>query len=150
MKNKIPPPIILLLSGAIMWFVAHSPYGYAVAVPFALPVAFILVVAGGFAAVTAIRQFGKAETTVNPLHPDAATALVDSGIFNKSRNPMYLGLLLVLSGWAVWLQSLGNVLVLAGFVLYITKMQIEPEEQALQKIFGKAYAEYCDRVGRWI
>jgi len=119
-------------------------------VPFAVVIALLLAVAGVAVAALAIRQFGRVATTVNPLQPDPATTLVDSGIFAITRNPMYLGLLLVLSGWAVWLQSVTAVVVLAGFVLCINTLQIKPEEQALQKIFGAAYAEYCSRVRRWI
>jgi len=150
MHNKIPPPVILLLSGAIMWLVAHSAFACPVAVPFAFPLALLLAATGIVVAASAIRQFRQAQTTVNPLQPDAATALVDHGIFARTRNPMYLGLLLVLSGWGVWLQSLTNLVVLAVFVLFITQFQIKPEERALQKVFGQAYADYSARVRRWI
>lgn len=150
MKNKVPPPVILLLAGALMWLIARSSFAYTIDVPFAVVIALLLAVAGVVVAVQAIRQFGRAATTVNPLQPDAATTLVDSGIFARTRNPMYLGLLLVLSGWAVWLQSVTALVVLAGFVLCINTLQIKPEEQALQKIFGAAYADYCSRVRRWI
>lgn len=150
MKHKVPPPVILLLSGAIMWLVAHSSFGYRVAIPYALAGALLLAAAGLVTAAAAIRRFRQVETTVNPLQPEAATALVSDGIFGITRNPMYLGLLLVLLGWAVWLQSLSNTLVLAGFVLFITEMQIKPEEEALLSIFGDAYADYCTRVRRWI
>jgi protein-S-isoprenylcysteine O-methyltransferase Ste14 len=150
MKNKIPPPVLLLISGAIMWFVANSSYAGFVTIPYALPASLLLAAAGIGIAAIAIRQFRLAETTVNPLQPDAASALVDGGLFSKTRNPMYLGLLLVLLGWAVWLQSLSNLLVIAGFVLYLTELQIKPEEAALGKIFGDAYADYCVRVRRWI
>ena len=117
MKHKVPPPVILLLSGTIMWLVAHSSLAYRVAIPYALAGALLLAAAGIATAAAAIRQFRQVETTVNPLQPEAATALVADGIFGITRNPMYLGLLLVLLGWAVWLQSLSNTLVLAGFVL---------------------------------
>ena len=150
MKNKIPPPVILLLSGTIMWFVAHSDFAYPVAIPFALFAGLILAAAGVLTAATAIRQFSRAETTVNPLDPAAASKLVDSGVFARTRNPMYLGLLLILSGWAVWLQSASNILVLVAFVLVITELQIKPEEQALRKIFDQPYVDYCKRVRRWI
>jgi protein-S-isoprenylcysteine O-methyltransferase Ste14 len=149
MKNRIPPPVILLLSGTLMWFVAHSAYAYPVSLRFALFAGLLLATAGVITAVTAIRQFSRAETTVNPLDPGAATVLVDGGVFGRTRNPMYLGLLLVLSGWAVWLQSASNILVLAAFVLYITELQIKPEEQALRNVFGRAYDDYCSRVRRW-
>ena len=150
MKNKIPPPIILLLSGIAAWFVARSEFAYPIVIPFALGIAVLLAAGGLFVAVTAIKQFGEAETTVNPLKPEEATALVDTGIFGRSRNPMYLGLLLVLSGWVVFLQSAGNILVLVFFVIYITELQIKPEEAILRKLFGQSYVDYCDRVRRWI
>ncbi len=150
MKNKIPPPIILLVSGALMWLISRSTFAFTVTVPYALVFALSLAVAGLVVAAAAIREFRRAQTTVNPLQPDAASALVDSGIFLRSRNPMYLGLLLVLSGWAVWLQSLGAAVVLVVFWLLITELQIKPEETALQKNFGEPYADYCRRVRRWI
>jgi protein-S-isoprenylcysteine O-methyltransferase Ste14 len=150
MKNKIPPPIILLLSGIAMWFVAHSEFAYSVAIPFALAVAIALAAVGIFIAASAIRQFSAAETTVNPLRPEEATSLVNSGIFARTRNPMYVGISLVLSAWAIWLQSMSNILLLLAFVLYITYLQIKPEEAAMRKIFGQAYTDYCKRVRRWI
>lgn len=150
MKNKIPPPVILLLSGIAMWFVAHGTYSYPVAIPFALVLAIALAGSGAIVAGSAMRQFRSAETTINPLQPQDATSLVDTGIFGVTRNPMYLGLLLILSGWAVWLQSAANVLVLLAFVLYITFLQIKPEEEALRKVFGQTYIDYCDRVRRWL
>lgn len=150
MKNKIPPPIILLLSGVTMWFVARSTYAFAVEIPFAWAIAVVLAASGVLVIATAIRQFSAAETTVNPLQPQEATSLVATGIFSRTRNPMYLGLLLILTAWSVYLQSLGNVFVLLAFVLYITYLQIKPEEAALRKIFGQGYEDYCARVRRWL
>lgn len=150
MHIKIPPPVMLLLSGVLMWLISHSAFAGPVAFPFALPLSLLLAATGIAVAASAIRRFRKASTTVNPLQPETATALVDRGIFARSRNPMYLGLLLVLSGWGVWLQSLTNLIVLAGFVLFITEFQIKPEERALQNVFGQAYADYAARVRRWI
>jgi protein-S-isoprenylcysteine O-methyltransferase Ste14 len=150
MKNKIPPPVILLLFGIAMWFVAHSELAYAIAIPHALVVAIVLAAVAVLIAGSAIRQFGAAETTVNPLKPDTASALVQTGIFGKTRNPMYLGLLVALCGWAIWLQSLSNVGVLVAFVIVIYEMQIKPEEAALRKLFGEDYERYCQKVRRWI
>ena len=150
MKNKIPPPIILLFSGIAMWFIAHSEYAFAIAVPFALIMAIVLAAVGIFVSASAIRQFKTAETTISPLQPDSATSLVHNGIFGKTRNPMYVGLFMILLGWAVWLQSLSNVLILFAFVLWLTELQIKPEEAALRKVFGQGYIDYCKRVRRWI
>ena len=132
-----------------MWFVAHSEFAYAISIPFLLVPAIVLAAIGAIVSVRAIRQFKSAETTVNPLKPDTASSLVHTGIFSLTRNPMYVGLLFVLSGWAVWLGSLSNVAVLLAFMLLITELQIKPEEAALKKLFGQGYVEYCQRVRRW-
>jgi protein-S-isoprenylcysteine O-methyltransferase Ste14 len=102
------------------------------------------------AALAGVVAFRRARTTVNPLHPEKATAVVDSGIFRFSRNPMYLGMLLALVAWAIYLA---NPVTLAGpvlFVLYMNRFQIGPEERALSGIFGGPYREYLGRVRRWI
>jgi protein-S-isoprenylcysteine O-methyltransferase Ste14 len=133
-----------------MWFVAHSDFAYPVSVRYPLLLALVLAVIGVISSVLAIRQFGVAETTINPLSPDSATTLVSTGIFRLSRNPMYVGLLFILAGWGVWLSSLVNIFVIVFFVLFITKLQIEPEEKALRLLFGQDYEEYCQHVRRWI
>ena len=149
MKNKVPPPILLLLSGVVMWFVARSEFAYPFSLPYSLVFAIVLAAIGAMVSVSAIKKFRAADTTVNPLKPDTASSLVHTGIFRLSRNPMYVGLLFFLSGWAVWLGSLSNVVVLLAFVLFITELQIKPEEAALKKLFGQGYIEYCQRVRRW-
>ncbi len=149
MKNKIPPPVLLLLSGVAMWFVAHSEFAYAVSIPFLLIPAIVLAAIGAVISVRAVRQFKSVDTTINSLKPDTASSLVHTGIFSVSRNPMYVGLLFVLSGWAVWLGSLSNIAVLLAFMLFITELQIKPEEAALRKLFGEGYVAYCQRVRRW-
>ncbi|MEL7184962.1 MAG: isoprenylcysteine carboxylmethyltransferase family protein [Pseudomonadota bacterium] len=150
MQNKIPPPVWMLLFGVAMWFVADSRYAY----PFELPnrwvVIGILVAFGAFFSVTAVRQFGKAETTVNPLDPAKATTLVSDGIFAKSRNPMYVGLLLALGAWAIWLGSLASIAVALLFIPVLNHFQIKPEERVLRELFGDEYREYCRNVRRWI
>ena len=150
MKNKVPPPIVLLLAAIGMWFLAHSEHAYPIAIPFALPIAVILAALGLVVSASAIRRFKAVHTTVNPLHPEAATSLVDSGVFARTRNPMYVGLFLILLAWGVWLQGLSNVVVLLAFVLWLTELQIRPEEAALRKVFAQAYVDYCKRVRRWI
>ena len=150
MKNKIPPPILLLITGTIMWFVAKSEFANLISIPYPLALSISLAVIGVAIAAIAGRQFKIAQTTVNPLSPESATSLVDTGIFSVSRNPMYVGLLLISAGWAVWLGSLTNIAVIVLFVFAITKLQIEPEEDALTKLFGEKYTEYCRKVRRWI
>jgi protein-S-isoprenylcysteine O-methyltransferase Ste14 len=150
MKNRIPPPILLLITGAIMWLVAKSEFAYPVSIPYPLVLSISPSILGVAIAAIAGRQFGIAQTSINPLSPEKATSLVDSGIFSVSRNPMYVGLLLISAGWAVWLASLANIAVIALFVFVITNLQIKPEEDALRKLFDQQYDDYCRNVRRWI
>lgn len=150
MKNRIPPPILLLITGTIMWFVANSAFANTVSVPYPIVIAVALAGIGVTIDVLALFEFRSVQTTVNPLKPDSATTLVRSGIFSRSRNPMYLGLLFILSGWAAWLGSLSNIVVLISFVPLITVLQIKPEEAALTTLFGQDYVDYCQQVKRWV
>jgi protein-S-isoprenylcysteine O-methyltransferase Ste14 len=100
--------------------------------------------------VAALRRFHQARTTVNPMDPGKATRLVTDGVFRISRNPMYLGLLLLLIGWALWLGSASAWLMPPLFVMVITVVQIIPEEQALGQLFGAQYLAYRGTVARWI
>ena len=100
--------------------------------------------------VAALTCFRKAGTTVNPLDPSKASRLVTDGVFRLSRNPMYLGLVLLLVGWGVWLGSASPWLVPPLFVIALTVVQIIPEEQALHRRFGEQYLSYRRKVARWI
>jgi len=95
-------------------------------------------------------RFRRARTTINPMDPGAASQLVTGGIFRISRNPMYLGLALLLAGWGITLGSLTVWLIPPLFVAYITRAQIIPEERALKARFTGEYREYCRHVARWI
>jgi len=83
-----------------------------------------------------VIRFRQAKTTVNPTKPHAASALVTSGIYKFTRNPMYLGLLFVVIGWAAFLFSLWALVGPVAFALYITRFQIQPEERVLGGLFG--------------
>ena len=108
-------------------------------------------IATGFAvAVSGILRFRRHRTTANPMSPDAASAIVTDGIYRITRNPMYLGFALALTGWALALAHALAALVVPVFVAYITRFQIMPEERALASKFGPAYLEYLTRVRRWI
>ena len=146
MKLKIPPPVQALIFGFIMWAINHwSSFGQ---VEFALP---MLIAAAGLAVILmAGLNFKAAKTTVNPLKPYQASSLVIVGVYKISRNPMYLGLLIILSAWALYLGNVISIAVLPVFVLYITTFQIKPEEEALLEIFGDEFEQYCSSVRRWV
>lgn len=146
---RLPPPIMAGLAAGAMWLVARYS-GIAVAFPGQFAAALGLAAAGLALDLTSLFGFLRARTTVNPVKLDQSTALVTSGFYRISRNPMYLGLALQLTAWAVWLGDPLNGLVLAGFVALLTTTQIKPEEQALETAFGDAYRAYKARVRRWI
>ena len=84
------------------------------------------------------------------MKPNSTSSLVISGIYRYTRNPMYLGFVLVLLGWAAFLSNLAALALLPAFVLYINRFQIMPEEHVLASLFPHGYPAYRARVRRWI
>ena len=150
MKLRIPPLLLSLITGALIWGAAKYFTQFGVTFPGQKPVGFLLIAFGVLVAVVAIAAFARSKTTVNPMKPDAASNLVTTGLYRFSRNPMYLSMLGVLLGWSVVVGNLAALAMPAGFVWYMTVFQIKPEEAALTKIFGDEYRDYCKRVRRWI
>lgn len=109
-----------------------------------------LVAAGIAVAIAGVVAFRRSKTTVDPFQPEKASALVTGGIYRFSRNPMYLGMLLVLLGWAGFVGDWVAVAVTVLFIPYMTRFQIAPEERVMTSMFGEQYEQYCKRVRRWI
>ena len=150
MNPLIPPPIVAAIVGVLMWAVNRWLELGRVESSFLTPVAIVLLAAGLLLMLVAVASFIAAKTTVNPLRPSRASSLVTTGIFRLSRNPIYLGDLLLLAALAVWLGNIVNLLLLVPFVWYINRFQIIPEERALADRFGASYVAYCARVRRWL
>jgi protein-S-isoprenylcysteine O-methyltransferase Ste14 len=110
----------------------------------------IFAVAGGAFDLLGLFAFRVSRTTFNPLRPERATALVTKGVYRVTRNPMYVGAVLLLLAWAVYLSALLPFVGPAIFVLYITRFQIQPEERILTRIFGAEFSDYAARVRRWL
>jgi len=150
LENRIPPPLVATAFAIAMAVCAgllpalsvrFAGQGLVAAVPLAAGIVVIAI---------AIFGFVRARTTVNPLRPEDASALVTGGVFRITRNPMYLGMALVLAAWAVWLGNAAAALVVAGFVAFISRFQIAPEERALRAHFGAEFDAYARRVRRWL
>lgn len=150
LELRIPPAVVVFLMGAGMWLASIALPSLAFSFPGRRIVAVALALAGGFVAVLGVTTFRRARTTVNPLTPQAASSLVTAGIYRFSRNPMYLGMLLLLAGAAVFLGNAGALLLLPAFVVYMNQYQIKPEERALSALFGSEFTAYLQRVRRWI
>ncbi len=149
MKLKVPPIFVFLVFGLLMYLLAaFLPVGYFDFFGRRYLMIVLLTIAGCIGAI-ALFQFFKSKTTVDPVNPSKASKLVSSGIYQYSRNPMYLGLLLLLLAWGLHLGNAFNIVLAAGFVAYMNRFQIVPEEETLSKLFGKEYAQYCTLVRRW-
>lgn len=151
LELKIPPPIVALVIAGLMGFVATTTSPLFPRESFLLIVAAILLALAGVAvAIAGVQSFRRAQTTINPLKPETTAVLVSEGIYAATRNPMYLGFLLILSGWAVYLAAPVALAGPAAFVLYMNRFQILPEERVLFALFGSTYREYTAKVRRWI
>ena len=101
-------------------------------------------------AMSGVIAFRRAKTTVNPLKPETTSTIVTSGVFRLTRNPMYVGLALVLLAWAVFMSSPWALLGPLVFILYMNRFQIMPEERVISRMFGNAYSAYQAKVRRWL
>ncbi|MCF8533260.1 MAG: isoprenylcysteine carboxylmethyltransferase family protein [Reyranella sp.] len=150
LELKIPPPAVALFAALAMWLATSASGILGFMLPGRLAIAITLAVLGIAISMAGFMSFRRAGTTVNPTRPDTTSSLVEGGVYRFTRNPMYLGLLLVLGGWAAYLS---NAAAFAGpvlFALYINRFQIVPEERALAARFGTAFDDYRHRTRRWL
>lgn len=146
----IPPPVVVVVIGAAMWALDRAWDIGRFSFELQEPGAIVLVVIGLALMGLAAASFVSAKTTINPLKPFNASSLVTTGIYSLSRNPIYLGDLVLLMAFAVWLGHIANFGLLVVFVGYINRFQIAAEEAALGKLFGEKYVAYCSKVRRWV
>lgn len=150
LELKIPPVALLLIVAFLMW--ALNSRIVIIKISFAGlhwlgPLCFIV---GVVVALLGVYQFRKSGTTVDPRIPQESSSLVSEGIYQYSRNPMYLGFLLILTSWAIVLANPLAFIGLPLFVMYMNRFQIKPEEQFMQEKFGDKYRQYLLRVRRWV
>ena len=148
METKIPPPIVTLVFGLSIYF--SRGIFQVVEIKYSFYFGILLLILGFIILISAVRLFRKDETTVNPLSPEQATKLVTDGIFKYSRNPMYLGMAIVLSSIAVFFNLIGGIILISLFCAYITKFQIIPEERAMRDLFLGDFDKYTKVTRRWI
>lgn len=146
----IPPPVALLIGIALTY--ALSRWWPATTVDWAgLPwLAGLLFAAGGGLMLAAVWALWRAHTTIDPFHPERASHLVTDGIYRFSRNPIYLGDALLLTGVASWLGQPLGLLAVGLFLLFIDRFQIRGEEEALTRHFGEQFSRYRQQTRRWL
>ena len=150
LELKIPPPVYALSLGIMMWLLnQYFPVTHFIESPWNKVGLAIIVIALVLDS-SSLFLFLKQRTTINPMKPSNTDELVTAGLYKITRNPMYVGLLVILFGYAVWLGSLTPFLILPLFYWLITQFQIKPEERILEKKFGQEYLFYKSKAKRWL
>src|SRR5689334_6273582 len=150
LELKVPPPIVALVLALLMWLTPAVAGLVQIPYPARVLCAVFLLCIGQVISIAGMVAFRRAKTTVNPVKASLASSLVIQGVYRYTRNPMYVGLLLTLLAWALFLANPFAVPWVVVYVLYITRFQIIPEERALASLFGAEYEAYKGRVRRWV
>jgi protein-S-isoprenylcysteine O-methyltransferase Ste14 len=150
LELKVPPVPLAAVFAAAMFGVSLVAPAATFVIPGRTGIAIGLALLGAVIALAGVVAFRANKTTVNPLNPGATSTIVSSGVYRFSRNPMYLGFLLALAAWAIYLSNALAALLLPVFVAYMNRFQIKPEERALLARFGADFSRYVATVRRWI
>tara|TARA_B100002051_G_scaffold253711_1_gene267870 strand:- start:205 stop:660 length:456 start_codon:yes stop_codon:yes gene_type:complete len=147
-KTKFPPPLVALAFGFLINYTKNIfPK---IEIKNEIIFGSFMIISGLIFIVSAIILFKKYQTTITPLNPSNATKLITVGIYKFSRNPMYLGLLLVLLGISIIINPIGGFFLIPLFILYLNLFQIIPEENAMVNLFKDEFLDYKKSVRRWI
>jgi len=149
LELKVIPDVVWLVAAGLMWLVATLTPSLSVPAWLRLVGTLALLGAGLGLIVAARADLARAHTTFNPMAPNRSSDLVTTGVYRFTRNPMYLGMLLVLVAFGAWLSSPYALIVPVAFAVYIARLQIRPEERVLRARFGSDYNDYVNRVRRW-
>jgi protein-S-isoprenylcysteine O-methyltransferase Ste14 len=150
LELAIPPPIVMIMVGLVMWLLTVTFPALALYSGSHIWPAIVVALAGFSVGMAGIIAFRRANTTPDPRRPADTSVLVTSGVYRLTRNPMYLGVLLILIGWGLFLGNILAPICAFIFVPYIGRYQIQPEERLLEDKFGAAFTAYKAKVRRWI
>jgi protein-S-isoprenylcysteine O-methyltransferase Ste14 len=134
----------------IMFTLEWSKLSYRFNIPHQWLLSIVIFVSGLMIIAIGGFQFRKEKTTVNPINPENTTHLVTTGLYKISRNPMYVGFLAWLLACVIFMGNIVNLLLLPVFIIMVNKLYIQPEEKALERLFGNQFTEYTKRVRRWL
>lgn len=150
LETKIPPPLVGLIFMGISAALSYAFPALVYDIPYGFWATILLIGLGFGFPIAGSIAFRKFKTTINPLQPKQASTLVTGGVFGISRNPMYVGLALLVLAWALYLSSIAALFGFIGFILYIDRFQIQVEERALDELFGNEFLTYKNSVRRWL
>ena len=145
---KIPPPLIVLVLIVSIYF--SSIKIDLINIPLQMEISIFILSVGILIFVNPVLQFIKSKTTVNPIQFEEVNKLVTTGIFKYSRNPMYLGMLMIVLSTSIFYLNIYSILTPLLFMLWINKFQIKREEEFLTEKFGNEYLSYKKKTRRWI
>ena len=147
---KIPPVLQVVVIGAAMYGVSKTMPAMRFSLAGSAWLGGAIAVTGLGIAVMGVTEFKNTQTTVNPQTPEKSEHLVTSGVYRYSRNPMYVGLVFILFGWALYRSHALAFALLPVFVIYMSRFQIQAEEKVMTQKFGEAYITYLSQVRRWL
>lgn len=150
LELKIPPLLLVLIFATLMWITPLYWQFNLLQKSVTVVLFTCFVVIGLFIILIGVLTFKKCQTTVNPTKPEMTSSLVNVGIYTMTRNPMYLGMTSCLVGWGFYLTNPLTVFYILGFIFYLNRFQIAPEEKTLTIIFKQEFIDYCTKVRRWI
>jgi len=150
LELRVPPVLQVAILGLMMYWVANAFSTFQFLVPGSTWLGGSLGIMGMIVAFFGVAEFRRAQTTVDPRAPEDSASLVVCGVYQYSRNPMYLGFFFLLLGWAVYLSHVFAFALLPFFVGYMNRFQIQPEERYMLKKFGDGYRSYRTEVRRWL
>lgn len=149
MQAKRTMPTTYLLISIVVMTVLHSLFpAMRIIPPLWNLLGLVPLALGVIINLVADKAFHKANTTVKPF--EESSALITQGVFRASRNPMYLGFVLILIGIAVLMRSLTPYVVVLAFAILIDRMYITVEERMLAEKFGTEWEEYRQSTRRWL
>ena len=147
MKTLIPPPIVTIVFLFVIFF-TKDIFRFSIELPTLL--GYITIVAGLTIIFVAAKQFKAANTTINPTKPETASVLVSNGVFSYSRNPMYLGMLIIIIGFSIIHNLIAIIVFMPLWIIYMINFQIIPEEEAMKILFKEEFLNYSKKTRRWI
>jgi protein-S-isoprenylcysteine O-methyltransferase Ste14 len=150
LELRVPPVLQVAILGIIMYGAAAAFSAFQFSFPGSTWLGGSLGIMGMIVAFFGVAEFRKAQTTVDPRAPENSASLVVCGVYQYSRNPMYLGFCFLLLGWAVYLSHVFVFALLPFFVGYMNRFQIQPEERHMLEKFGDSYRVYLTQVRRWL
>ena len=145
---KIPPPILVIILTSLVYF--SSTKLELIYLPYRQIVSVVILIIGLIVIVSPVVDFIKSKTTVNPVKFKNVNRLVTTGIYRYSRNPMYLGMILIIISTTIYYLNFLSVFSPLIFYIWINKFQINREEIFLEDKFGSEYLKYKSKTRRWI